>query len=343
MDKCIEILAFLLKDENLFSSVVMLLAVVFISGLVVFILSRISRDRIEGELIKERKFSESVIQTRDELFSTQKNDQKHIEDLQQKLIEATESLMESEKLQSDFRLKNGQLTKELDTKQTELDKQKNHLSEQSVNGQKIEEIEQEAIQLAKDLVLVKQKLKKQEDEINKKDKQIDTFKATGQIVVEEGGDKISALENTIENNQQQLSRFNEKLQLILSQVQPEIQSDPLSTDEVKGSDGILGKLLSFVSNRDNVEIKELSRNSKDDAINLDVWQEHQIIIDQLTDQLILATESVEEQIEMTENENSAESDRLDLSEQVAEVVDETTEKVDLFQKKLVGFYQKIVS
>ena len=341
MEKYNEIFAFLFNQDNILYSLFLLAVIAFISGLVVFILSKTCSDRVKEQFLQEKKASENVC---DELLISQKNDQKRIADLQHKLQQSTRSLMHSEKLQSEFKLMTEQLTKELLDIQTELDLQKEHLLDHSVNGHKIEEIEQEAIQLAKDLVIVKQQLKQQEDETNKKNMQIEAFETTGEFVAVEDSDKVTGLENTIQQNNQQLAQFNEKLHLILLQLQPGVEE--VQNDETKGAGGILGKLLSFVSNHDNEVITDENKNSAVDS-TLDVWQQHQKIIDQLINHLSVTIEAVvEDEVEQSEpivNEESAKSDMPDLSEQVAEVMDETVEKVEQFQDKLKGFYQKILS
>ncbi len=368
MDSYIELIAYLVKDENLPYSASLVLVTIIITGFIVFLFSKISSRKIKKQLMQEKSVSEKLQINLNALFSSQKKDFFYIADLQKKLKLSTEQLMESEKQLSDAQLSIDRLTKDIFRKQCEIEVQKQKVSEHSANKQKMAEIEQEAIQLSQDLMAVKEQLKFQEDELSRKNKEIEILEEKGQTVVVEDSGKIAALEQTMQQNNQQLARFDEQLQTILPKIKSRLQKDQPVAESDKAADGFMNKLKKVVSQLDHVDVSDPHQDSSvEDDVELDIWQRHEIVIDQLTDLLdsdsepvvqAVQTEVAEqekavetkneiekpEQIKKTlEPETNEETVMPDLSDQVADMINEVTEKVDSFQDTLKGYYKKIVS
>ena len=156
------------------------------------------------------------------------------------------------------------------------------------------------------------------------------------------------LEQKLQQQNQQLAQFNEKLQLLLTQPQPQpvIEEVASSNDDNKVTGGLVGKLLNLVSKLDKVDVSEHHENDKEEELKFeDAWQKHQWIIDQLLEQSTIQTEDNEHQTIVVEKVDSAvkSSDALasDSPKQVNEgQVNEVNEKI---QDKLKGFYNKIRS
>ena len=159
------------------------------------------------------------------------------------------------------------------------------------------------------------------------------------------------LEHKLQQQNQQLAQFNEKLQLLLTQSQPQavIEEATSSNDENQAAEGLVGKFLNLVSKLDKVDISDNHTNDKEEELQFeDAWQKHLWIIDQLTEQSTIQTEDSEHQAIAVENADSAvkSSDALasDSPKQVNEVeVNEMTEIMENVQDKLKGFYKKIRS
>ena len=156
------------------------------------------------------------------------------------------------------------------------------------------------------------------------------------------------LEQKLQQQNQQLAQFNEKLQLLLTQPQPQPVTEEVasSNDDNKVTEGLVGKLLNLVSKLDKVDVSEHHENDKEEELKFeDAWQKHQWIIDQLLEQSTIQTEDNEHQTIVVEKVDSAvkSSDALasDSPKQVNEgQVNEVNEKI---QDKLKGFYNKIRS
>jgi len=155
------------------------------------------------------------------------------------------------------------------------------------------------------------------------------------------------LEQTLQQQNQQLVQFNEKLQALLTKAQPQpvTEQNTLSSNDVKEADGLFGKLLNLVSKLDEVDISDHNQKFKEEEVPEDVWQKHQWIIDQLISQSTIKPEENEYQTLAVENTDVADksSDTLasDSPKQVDEVqMNEVTENI---QDKLKGFYHKFRS
>jgi hypothetical protein len=151
------------------------------------------------------------------------------------------------------------------------------------------------------------------------------------------------LEQKLQQQNQQLAQFNEKLQLLLTQAQPQpvTQVVTSSNDDKKETEGLVGKLLNLVSMLDNVNVTENHKNDKEEELQFeDVWQRHQWIIDQLTEQSTIQTEDNEHQTIVVEKVDSAVKSSDVLASDSLMQVNEVNEKI---QDKLKGFYKKIRS
>ena len=158
------------------------------------------------------------------------------------------------------------------------------------------------------------------------------------------------LEHTLQQQNQQLAQFNEKLQTLLMQSppQPIAQQNTSSGTDNKEAEGLFGKILKLVSKLDNVDISDHNQNDKKEEEPEDAWKKHQQIIDQLIEQSSIQTEDNEHQPIAVEIADSAvESPDVlagDSQKQVNEVqANEVTEKTDNIQDKLKGFYHKFRS
>jgi len=159
------------------------------------------------------------------------------------------------------------------------------------------------------------------------------------------------LENTLQQQNEQLAQFNEKLKVLLTQPEPEskpvMQKDTSPSDD-KVAGGLVGKLLKLASSLDKVDITDHPLHNEEVVRDEDVWQKHRRIIDQLIEQLTIQAEDREYQPIAVENTDSTvkSSDALasDSPKQVNEVpLNEVTEIMDNFQDKLKGFYHKFKS
>ena len=155
------------------------------------------------------------------------------------------------------------------------------------------------------------------------------------------------LEQTLQQQNQQLAQFNEKLQALLTKPQPQlvIQQNTSSSNDVKEEDGLFGKLLNLVSKLDEVDISDHNQKFKEEEVPEDVWQKHQWIIDKLIAQSTIKPEESEHQATAVENDQVADKNSETLAsdspKQVNEVqVNEVTENI---QDKLKGFYHKLRS
>lgn len=157
------------------------------------------------------------------------------------------------------------------------------------------------------------------------------------------------LAHTLQQQNQQLAQFNEKLQVLLTQPQAVTEENTLSNDNdtAKAKGGLVGRILNLVSSLDKVDISDNKQNNEEEEVAdevpvEDVWQKHHRIVDQLIEQLSIQTEVNEHQTIAVENDDSIQdklnadlavksSDTLvsDPSKQANEVI----EKTESFQDK----------
>jgi len=224
---------------------------------------------------------------------------------------------------------------------------------------KIEKLEQSAKNSIDRVLVLESQLEKQSHVDKPKDNTDDNSEQVAQlesIKVQLDLEKRNAeskaeysveLEQTLQQQNQQLAQYNEKLQTLLTQSQPQpvTERNTLSSNDVKEADGLFGKLLNLVSKLDEVDISDHNQKFKEEEVPKDVWQKHQWIIDQLIGQSTIKPEENEPPTIAVENTDAADksSDALasDSPKLVDEVqVNEVTEKI---QDKLKGFYHKFRS
>ena len=224
---------------------------------------------------------------------------------------------------------------------------------------KIEKLEQSAKNSIDRVLVLESRLEKQSHADKPKDNaddnseqvaQMESMKVQLDLEKRNAESKVKysvELEQTLQQQKQQLAQFNEKLQALLTKPQPQpvIQQNTSSSNDVKEADGLFGKLLNLVAKMDEVDISDHNQKFKEEEVPEDVWQKQQWIIDQLIAQSMIEQEENEYQTAAIENDEVTDknSDTLasDSPKQENEVqVNEVTENI---QDKLKGFYHKFKS
>ena len=224
---------------------------------------------------------------------------------------------------------------------------------------KIEKLEQSAKNSIDRVLVLESRLEKQSHADKPKDNaddnseqvaQMESMKVQLDLEKRNAESKVKysvELEQTLQQQKQQLAQFNEKLQALLTKPQPQpvTEQNTSSSNDVKEADGLFGKLLNLVAKMDEVDISDHNQKFKEEEVPEDVWQKQQWIIDQLIAQSMIEQEENEYQTAAIENDEVTDknSDTLasDSPKQENEVqVNEVTENI---QDKLKGFYHKFKS
>ncbi len=318
----------------------------------------------------------------DKLLITQKNDAENISSLQQQIDQLTKDLQESKKQSNEYIQKEELIKKALDAKnlevdglesivneknqrvdqlQSKLDEQKIQVSEHALEQAQIVVMEKELSELSNKLNKVEQKIQTQIVELTNKNEMISQLELSAQSSennldevselkseitkqeVDRNIEQLLELENTLQQQNQQMTQFNKKLQSLLIQSNTNTENENILTDTRQDSGGVLSKLLYKMSFLDNVKNSDAEQSHANDPVIEDVWQQHQHVIDQLIEQLSVQQPKPDVQTVNIEDERLAANDTEEALDQQSTQVDESAKEMDQLKLKLKGFYRKLIS
>ncbi len=368
--------------NNVQYSVVIALGSLLIGVLLVLLLKRKKSVSLKQKLMLQNHALEQSEQKYDKLLITQKNDVENISSLQQQIDQLTKDLQESEKQSKEYIQKEELTKKALDAKnlevdglesivneknqrvdqlQSKLDEQKIQVSEHALEQAQIVVMEKELSELSNKLNKVEQKIQTQIVELTNKNEMIAQLELSAQSSennldevselkseitkqeVDSNIEQLLELENTLQQQNQQMTQFNKKLQSLLIQSNTNTENENILTDTRQDSGGVLSKLLYKMSFLDNVKNSDAEQSHANDPVIEDVWQQHQHVIDQLIEQLSVQQPKPDVQTVNIEDERLAANDTEEALEQQSIQEDESAEEMDQLKLKLKGFYRKLIS
>jgi len=368
--------------NNVQYSVVIALGSLLIGVLLVLLLKRKKSVSLKQKLMLQNHALELSEQKYDKLLITQKNDVENISSLQQQIDQLTKDLQESEKQSNEYIQKEELIKKALDAKnlevdglesivneknqrvdqlQSKLDEQKIQVSEHALEQAQIVVMEKELSELSNKLNKVEQKIQTQIVELTNKNEMIAQLELSAQSSeknldevselkseitkqeVDSNIEQLLELENTLQQQNQQMTQFNKKLQSLLIQSNTNTENENILTDTHQDSGGVLSKLLYKMSFLDNVKNSDAEQSHANDLVIEDVWQQHQHIIDQLIEQLSVQQPKPDVQTVNIEDERLAANDTEEVLDQQSTQVDESAKEMDQLKLKLKGFYRKLIS
>ncbi|MCF6249879.1 MAG: hypothetical protein L3J75_01230 [Methylococcaceae bacterium] len=367
--------------NNVQYSVVIALGSLLIGVLLVLLLKRKKSVSLKQKLMLQNHALEQSEQKYDKLLITQKNDVENISSLQQQIDQLTKDLQESEKQSKEYIQKEELTKKALDAKnlevdglesivneknqrvdqlQSKLDEQKIQVSEHALEQAQIVVMEKELSELSNKLNKVEQKIQTQIVELTNKNEMIAQLELSAQSSennldevselkseitkqeVDSNIEQLLELENTLQQQNQQMTQFNKKLQSLLIQSNTNTENENILTDTRQDSGGVLSKLLYKMSFLDNVKNSDAEQSHANDPVIEDVWQQHQHVIDQLIEQLSVQQPKPDVQTVNIEDERLAANDTEEALEQQSIQEDESAEEMDQLKLKLKGFYRKLI-
>ncbi len=388
MDQYIELIVYYLSDwkstaiSNTLYSVVLAALAFFLGGLLINLLKRLSIKGLNQQLEEKNQALEQANNKQQELFNKQKEDEEQMLSLTQETKQLSNKLQANEQLlnktvdekkiaEEGFETSLNDKTKYSEQLEVELQDQKNKLSEYVVVQTKLQEMERQASEAINETDQVKQQIMQLQNDLNNKDKQIEQLENSNQPAESEEmqqqlanleseiqrlqsknhdtQSKVASpndLEGAIEQQNQQLAQFNDKLKLLL--IQPFSEAPEVANDEEQ-SDGMVNKVKNLFKSTDNQLDGENELNITSTTQAKDVWQQHQSLIQQLTEQLAInQIEPVKAEAIVQEANSEPEEtiiqpileDNVDLN---TEKTNDITESIEYAQGKLKSFFNKIKS
>jgi hypothetical protein len=337
---------------------------------------------LNHQLEEKNQVLEQANTKQQELFNKQKEDEEQMLTLTQETKQLSNKLQENEQLlnktvdekkiaEEGFETSLNDKTKYSEQLKVELQDQKDKLSEYVVVQTKLQEKEKQASEAINEVDQVKQQIMQLQNELNNKDKQIEQLENSNQPAeseemqqqlanfeseiqrlqtknrdTESKAANSNGLEGTIEQQNQQIARFNDKLKSLLTQ--PFSEAPEVANDE-KQSNGMVNKVMHLFNSTDNQLDGENELNIVNTTQTEDVWQQHQTIIQQLTEQLaIKQIEPVKVEAIVQEVNSQSEETIIQpiLEENVnfdAEKTNDIAESIEYVQGKLKSFFTKVKS
>lgn len=394
---------------------VVLAALAFLAGgMFISLLKRSSIKGLSQRVAEQNETIEQVKTKQEELLNKQKEDEEQKLVLQKKTDQLKTDVQKNEQLlnksldekkiaANEFTAALNEKTQYSEQLKAELKEQKDKVSEYVVSQAKLVEVEKEVNETANKLDLSTQQLQQLETELNDKVKQIEELESVKQPFESEGMQQqltkleseikvlqkknkeaeskaaiAEDLENTIEQQNQQIAKFNNKLKLLLPQQSSALIDIPEVVIDEEENEGIVKKVISLfksmnsqVDDDDNQKtVAPTSLASSTSEYTEDVWQQHQTIIKQLSEQLIikqaeglkpeaakpevLKTKALKPEVKVEEDKpehtpkvNHEETDNPSTIEEDESIIVENTndlaESLEYVQGKLKSLFNKIKS
>lgn len=368
--------------NNVQYSVVIALGSLLIGVFLVVLLKSKNSVSLKQKLMQQNHALEQSEKKYDKLLTTQKNDAENISSLQQQIDLLTKDLQESEKQHNELIQQQALTKKALDAKQleldglestvneknqrvdqlqSELDEQKIQVSEHALEQAQLVVMEKEVGELSNKLNNVEQQIQTQLVELTNKNELIAQLELSAQSSennldevselkseitkqeVDSNIEQLLELENTLQQQNQQMTQFNEKLQSLLIQSNTNTENENILTDTHEDSGGVLSKLLNKMSFLDNVKNSDAEQSHANNPVIQDVWQKHQKIIDQLIEELTVQHTKPDVQTVDMEDKRLSPKDTEEAVAQNSTQVDKSADERDQLKLKLKGFYRKLIS